>query len=302
MMKDKAPLIIGVDGGGTGCRIAIQSASGAHMADAVGGAANYTTDPDGAVANVLAALRVALSDAGLDTPHLAGSFAHVGLAGVLGQAKADALTSALPFAHLSVSDDRITSVQGALGPEDGVLVAIGTGSFVASRHAGAHRFFGGWGLQVGDQASGAWLGRAALERCLLAADGLMTDSELTRTVLEQFAGGPEEIVAFARQAQPKDYATLAPIVVDAARAGDPIGRALMQAGAGYVMDCIRTDGPGSQDLICLSGGVGPHYAPYLDQVFQDRLQPARGSALDGALQFARAHHDKAHHDKKEQTQ
>ena len=39
-------------------------------------------------------------------------------------------------------------------------------------------------------------------------------------------------------------------------------------------------------LLCLSGGVGPHYAPYLDPDWQARLVTAEGTALEGALALA----------------
>lgn len=289
MDPDTTHLIIGVDGGGTGCRVGIQTPSGATVAEARGGAANFTTDPEGAVHNVLAALRAALSGVGLAEDALRRCVAHVGLAGVLGDVEARALSAALPFDRLSVSDDRATTMAGALGSGDGALAAIGTGSFVARRREGVARFFGGWGLQVGDQASGAWLGRALLERCLLVVDGVAENSDLAHDTLRRFDGDARAIVTFARQATPGDYAALAPLVINAARAGDAHGGALMRTGADYLMSCLQVDPLASEDTLCLTGGVGPHYAPYLNTDLQDRIRPALGTALDGALHLAREH-------------
>jgi hypothetical protein len=45
-------------------------------------------------------------------------------------------------------------MRGALGPGDGTVAAIGTGSFFGRRSGGAYRYLGGWGYQLGDEASG----------------------------------------------------------------------------------------------------------------------------------------------------
>ncbi len=45
-------------------------------------------------------------------------------------------------------------------------------------------------------------------------------------------------------------------------------------------------------VICLAGGVGPHYAAYLPQSHQNRIRPALGTALDGALALAGQAHKK----------
>jgi glucosamine kinase len=39
--------------------------------------------------------------------------------------------------------------------------------------------------------------------------------------------------------------------------------------------------------ICLLGGLGPIYAARLARRYGARLRPARGSAIDGALELAR---------------
>ncbi len=47
-------LIIGVDGGGSGCRVAVADAAGTVLARAEGGPANIATDPEGADRSILA--------------------------------------------------------------------------------------------------------------------------------------------------------------------------------------------------------------------------------------------------------
>lgn len=279
--------ICAVDGGGTGCRAAIAHADGTVLAYASGGPANYTTNSAQAVKNVADAILRAAAQLGPERPAIQKLVAHVGLAGIMSNADACAMASRLPFDNCHVTDDRETSVIGALGARDGALVAIGTGTFAASRRDDDIRFFGGWGLNLGDQASGARLGRELLEHTLMACDGLEAESDLTRSVLAEFGGSPADIIAFAGTAKPDEYAIFAPNVIKAAEASDIVGQALMQRGATYLNTILRFAEISGDEIICLIGGVGPHYERFLEPVYRARIHPPLGVALDGALQLAR---------------
>ncbi|MDJ0820247.1 MAG: BadF/BadG/BcrA/BcrD ATPase family protein [Paracoccaceae bacterium] len=279
--------ICAVDGGGTGCRVAVATADGTVLARSADGPANYTTDPAMAVGNVLGAVHSALADAGLTKDDWARMVAHVGLAGVMTDADAAALAQRMPFGRCRASDDRLTTTMGALGDRDGAVLAAGTGSFTALRRGGDVQLYGGWGLQVGDHASGAWLGRKALEHTLLAVDGFGESSALTHSLLARY-DTPTGIVSFAATARPQDYAALAPLVIEAALVGDVVGARLMQNGADYLNTALTAFGIGPGDVVCLAGGVGPHYKPYLAAEYQALVTHLAGSALDGGLALARA--------------
>lgn len=281
------PLLCAVDGGGSGCRVVIARRGGAILARVDGGAANVASDPDGAIANLQAAIAAAARLAGLGAGDLARCVAHAGLAGVLDERGAAAVAARLPFAQCGVSDDRATSAAGALGTRDGVVLSVGTGSFAAARRGDDVLYLGGWGLVLGDQASGAWLGRAALGHALLAHDGIEPHGELTRAILARFGGAPAPMVAFARDAAPRDFAAFAPGVADASAAGDAAGLALMRRGAGYLQACVDRAGLTDGDVVCLMGGLGPRYAPFLEGWVRARVRPPQGDALDGALLLAR---------------
>ena len=60
----------------------------------------------------------------------------------------------------------------------------------------------------------------------------------------------------------------------------------MRRGADYLNTTLLVAQLAKDDVICLTGGVGPHYAPYLAAPFQDRICPPQGAALDGALALA----------------
>lgn len=286
MIKENTQLFCAVDGGGTGCRVSLAWPDGTVIARATGGAANYTTDPALTAQNVLAAIGQALATIEGNAPALPDVVTHLGLAGIMSDTDADAMAAMLPFRHCTVSDDRVTSVIGALGGQDGVLLAVGTGSFAAVRRGAAIRFFGGWGLQVGDQASGAWLGRALLEHSLLAQEGIAPASDLTQAVMAHFGGFPRNISGYCASCGPAGFAGFAPMVVAAAQRDDPVGLLLMSRGAAYLNAILQAMQIEANWPICLIGGVGGAYERFLAPEFRAQIREPKGSALDGALQLA----------------
>ncbi|TAG24906.1 MAG: ATPase, partial [Rhodobacterales bacterium] len=194
-------LYLGIDGGGTGCRAAVADASGRILGTGTAGPANVATDPAGTRENILRAARLALAEAvgpeavEAELPKLV---AGLGLAGVN---TAGGLGLDLPFAQVRVETDAVTAVKGALRGGDGIVAALGTGSVFASQRGGVIRQVGGWGLVLGDEGSGAWLGRALLARALRAVDGFVPMTPLLAEVIAA-QGDPGGIVAFAKGALP----------------------------------------------------------------------------------------------------
>ena len=272
----------GIDGGGSGCRAAVLVAGRRH--EVVLGPANVSADFDGAVATIRAALDALAARAGLAPGALAGDAAHAGLAGVTDAAMAARVRAALPLSRVTVTGDRPTTVAGALGAADGAVAAIGTGSFLGRQAAGSFRGLGGWGFFLGDQASGAWLGRRCLEEVMLGIDGLAPATALGRAILADHGGDPARVVRFSFAARPADYAALARPVAEAAAAGDPLGARLMAEGADYIRRGLAALGWRRGEALCLTGGLGPAYAPWLGE----QVVAPKGSALDGALALAAA--------------
>ena len=276
---------IGVDGGGTSCRVAIASPDGRVLGRAEGGAANVATSPDLAIKNVRDALDEARREAGIAEAELKSARIHLGLAG-MNDAMAEKVAAAFPFRSVAVTDDRPIAMAGALGAADGFVAAIGTGSFLGRQTGGRLRFVGGWGFHVGDQASGAWLGRKLLVHVLEWHDGLRPPSGLLERTLSAFRNNPREIDAFSFEAKPAGYATFALSIVSAARDGDDVATAMMGDGAAYIergLDALGFE-PGAP--LCMIGGLGPHYVPWLSPRFTGNLVDPKGTALDGALSLA----------------
>lgn len=186
------------------------------------------------------------------------------------------------FDRVVIEDDRSIAVVGALGGSAGTVVSLGTGSFAGRVVDGATRLLGGWGFRVADQASGAWLGRALLTRAVLHADEVAPGGPVVAGTAAEF-GSALAISRFAMAAMPADYARFAPRVMDGADAGEPDLRAIAREGAAYIAAALRTLGWVEGERLCLVGGVGHRFRPYLDAAHRVALCEPAGTALDGAL-------------------
>ena len=275
-------LMIGVDGGGSGCRVVVADAAGAVLARAEGGPAIIATDPQGAQSRILdccaGAVRQAAGSAA--AAEMRRAHAGLGLAGANAQGAADRLAAALPFARCQIETDAMTAARGALGPDDGVLAAIGTGSVFVRQTAGQLRQFGGWGIVLGDEGAGARLGRSALRRALLADEGFVPMTAFLAGLLARF-GGPSGVISYSLSARPVDLAPLAREIVGS---DDPACSAIWAESVSDVAEMLGSLGAGTDLPVTFSGGLAAAYATSLPQFPQ---RPARGTSLDGALMLAR---------------
>ena len=277
---------IGIDGGGTSCRAAVADRSGKRLGNGRAGAANIMSDPENALANIIASAGAALEDAGLPASALAGATAVLGVAGANVGSYGAHIAASLPFAVGRVVTDQTIALHGALGDADGIVGTIGTGSVYGRRRDGAVREIGGWGFIVGDQASGARLGRDLLEASLLAHDGVRPSSAATERVMSEFSGDPQQVVEFAHGAKPKDFGRFAPYVFEYAEAGDPVALPIVAAAARAIDDSIAALFWRQCPTICLLGGLGPLYRKWLSADHQALLAGPRGDALEGALSLS----------------
>lgn len=277
---------IGVDGGGTSCRAAVADRSGNILGRGKAGAANIMSDPDGALANIVASARAALQDAGIDPAHMETSTAVLGMAGANVGPYGARIQAALPFARSEVVTDSSIALQGALGDGDGVVGAFGTGSVYSVRRNGEVTEIGGWGFIIGDQASGARLGRDLLELSLLGHDGVRSATAITRIVMEQFGNDPQKVVEFAHDARPKDFAGFAPLVLEHAAMGDAAAEQIVRKAASDIDQTLDTLLWPECKAICLLGGLAGSYRCWLSPAHRKLLADPKGDALQGAVSFA----------------
>lgn len=275
-------LILGVDGGGSGCRAAVADAAGRILGRGEGGPANIHSDPEGGRDAILTAALAASRAAGVAPGRLV---AVLGLAGANMPQAVARLAPALPFARARILSDAETATRGAIGRGDGIVAAMGTGSVLAVQAEGRFRQFGGRGWILGDEGGGAPLGRAALAEALRAEDGFAPPSPFLSGLVRELGGIPG-VIGFAAGARAADFAALAPRLVAAADAGDAGAARVLDAAADQLGAMLASLQARFGALpVVLLGGLGPAYAARLGGRFA--IRPAQGGPLEGALALAR---------------
>lgn len=284
-MNAQAPnsYFLGIDGGGTKCRARIRDSAGNILGEAEGGLANIYQAFDSALANIIATATEAAGNIALDQIH-----AGLGLAGATGPEQcARVERAALPFASVRVDSDGCAACLGAHRGGDGGIVIAGTGSAGFALIRGQRLSLGGHGFVLGDQGSGAVMGRSLLQQALLAHDGIVQASPATRAVMAQFHDTPAELVEWSRTALSRDYAAFTPQIFAAADEADAVALALVRQAAlglsGMARQIIRAGAP----RVSLIGGLSAAIAPWLPSEIAAALSPPLADPLEGALLLAR---------------
>ncbi|WP_296744482.1 N-acetylglucosamine kinase [Mesorhizobium sp.] len=278
--------VLGIDGGGTSCRAALAAADGVIIGRAKSGAANIRTDLTGARTNIVEAARQAFIAAGEDPELIPQTPAILGLAGANVGTYRQQLEAILPFSRSRVETDAEIALEGAVGSGDGAMAILGTGTAYMARKGGKSRAIGGWGFQVGDQGSGARIGRDLLEQTLLAYDGIRPGSPLTETMLGVFRNNPEDVVEFTTNAKPGDFGGFAPKVFEHAAKGDIVANWILDKAVADVEASLGALDLADDAPLCLLGGLAPLYAPRLSARYQALLKSPLDDALGGAVQMA----------------
>jgi glucosamine kinase len=278
--------VLGIDGGGTSCRAALATGDGAVIGRAKSGAANIRTDLTGARTHIVEAARQAFIAAGQDPDQIPQTPAILGLAGANVGTYRQQLEAILPFSISRVETDAEIALEGAVGSGDGAMAILGTGTAYMARKGGTSRAIGGWGFQVGDQGSGARIGRDLLEQTLLAHDGVRPGSPLTDSMMATFRNSPEDVVEFTTNAKPGDFGGFAPKVFEHAEKGDAVANWIVDKAVADVEAALGALDLSHDAPLCLLGGLAPLYAPRLSQRYQALLKAPLDDALGGAVQMA----------------
>lgn len=226
-----------VDGGATHCRVAVVTEDGELLGYGSGGPTNARAIGDEpATSNLVTTIAAALVDGSVDAAAVV--YCLVTSASVDTLAHAERFSAAvavmLPGAVVATLPDTMGcwAATDALGPAVAVISGTGSAVVAADRERSIWRRFGGWDYLLGDEGSGYSLGRAALREALFVSEGRSDARALSDAVLAK-AGvdDPEALTdAVHKPAVDKAWiASFAPIVLDAAAAGDAAGRRIVEA-------------------------------------------------------------------------
>ena len=283
-----ALFFLGIDGGGTRCRARVRDAAGRLLGEGDGGPANIHQDFTGSIVSIRAAGAAALTAAGLASAPANAIHAGLGLAGIVSDAATRRLGEAgLPFGAITAINDAHAACLGAHGGADGGIIITGTGSAGFALVGGAPHAAGGWGFELGDEGSGAIMGREAVRRAVLAIDGLGPQTPLLAAILDELGRDQPRLAAWARAAKPGDYARLAPRIWAAAAQGDPIGRGIVGQAVAAIANLARRLMQLGAPRLSMLGGMSANMLAKLPPDLSAAFVAPAADAADGAIMAAR---------------
>lgn len=277
-------VLAAIDLGKSACRLLIVDGERRARFDGAGapglGVAGGTEAAERTIARLL-------SDAGSPTISQLG----VGAAGALAAPRAAAdLAVRLrdrTMARIAVASDVMTAHAGAFAGRIGTLLVAGTGAAALGVDKHGVRLVDGWGPDLGDFGSGAWLGREGIRATLRANDGLGPETILADALrthiapqadVQSWLSSPESV---ARQ-----LASFAPNVLDASEQGDEVAIKIVSEAVRLLTTTATAASEQAKELV-LHGGL-THHAGFRSTLERSLLRagrtivPAEEDALDGA--------------------
>ncbi|ALS99787.1 BadF/BadG/BcrA/BcrD ATPase family protein [Lacimicrobium alkaliphilum] len=284
--QQQDPLFMGIDGGGSHCRVRIEDAAGNVLGHGRGGPANPVSGVEQCIDSILSATKEALAVAKLPCECIHQLDVGAGLAGLHLPAMHDAMALwQHPFASLSLTTDLEVAALGAHQGEDGAVIILGTGFSALARAQGKVTRIGGYGFPINATCSGSWFGLEAIKAVLLDAEGIGPATALTPVLLGETS--PLQLAQQMQNAAPGEYARYAPMVFTQASEGDDVSIGLIHQGASFIQRVIdKLRETGCQRLAML-GGVSPHIRPWLSKACQQQITAAKATPEQGAVLFAR---------------
>ncbi len=283
-------LFLGIDGGGTKCKVRLENAQGKLLAEAISGPANIATSIEVAQKSIIAATHTVLSKANLPTTAISSIVACAGLAGAnIKSAMLVMRDWQHPFAELSLTTDIDIACQGAHFNEPGAVIILGTGFCAGAKKSNKCIDFGGYGLLLSDGASGGWLGLNLFRYALEVTDGLLPTSPLINALLAQInCTSSSDITQIALKAKPAYFASFAPLVFS--MPDDPYAKSLLQYAAKFITRYVDHLVSMGYSRVSLIGGTAVKITPWLTAQTQQYLSKAKSTPEQGAIQLAKHNH------------
>jgi N-acetylglucosamine kinase-like BadF-type ATPase len=161
----------------------------------------------------------------------------VGLAGArredLRASVSRALSQSMAIRRIRVVTDADIALYGATGGEPGVVVIAGTGSICCGLNKrNVRACVGGWGPVAGDEGSGSWIARRALQGVAHATDGRGPETSLVRAACDYFhVAKPYDLLLalYAPSMTNSRIAGFSRHVVEEAKKRDRVARELINA-------------------------------------------------------------------------
>lgn len=278
---------VGIDGGGTSCRARIRNSVGNLIGEAKSGSANILLGVDVAMASILQAIKEAAQQGGLSESDF--SQMHVGLALAGAEQKSAWKTfmeQSHPFASITLNTDAYGACIGAHNGDNGAIMIAGTGSCGIYLQDGQQHVVGGREFPISDQGGGAVMGLHLIQQVLLAEDGIREKTPLSEHVMSHFNHSIDDIVAWSKQAIPKDYGQFSPAIFEFAHKADPLALDMLKQTATDIEMFLMALNRRGATRICLMGSIAERIVKWLSPPVQQWIVEPQFDAIEGAIMFA----------------
>jgi len=205
-----------------------------------------------------------------------------------------------PINEIMVTSDAEIALVGALAGKQGIMQIAGTGTITLAKGDNGEMFrCSGWGIEIDDEGSGAWIGRECLTAIVRALDGRDKPTDMTDKVADKYTSfikeNPRTLVA-ALNEKKFEYHDFTKMAMESAENGDEVACAIIERAASYLTESIRTLhkklGKKNSD-VCLMGGMLENDTILLRQLKNNltsksgiSIKKPAGNALEGALLLA----------------
>jgi N-acetylglucosamine kinase-like BadF-type ATPase len=253
--------VLGADGGGTKTMGLLAESTGTLLASGRGDGSNQNViGIENAARNLAGLIETLARTAGRPVAEI-GSVV-LGLAGagaerdrevLIGAIQARLHAMGLPSLPISIQTDGRIALEGAFNGGPGVVAVAGTGSVVMGKTPdGETLSIGGWGRVIGDEGSGYFIGLEALRAVSREIDGRGEAGSLRASISSRFGLEKRERIIAAIYRENFDIPSIAPVVLEAAEAGDQVALGILARAAREFSLQVIT----AVERLGLQGGTG----------------------------------------------
>jgi N-acetylglucosamine kinase-like BadF-type ATPase len=200
---------------------------------------------------------------------------------------------------LIATSDAEIALRGAFGSEAGIMLIAGTGTITLGKNKQGDLIrSGGWGIEIDDEGSGAWIGKKGLSACVKAIDGRGIQTSLLHKLADRY---PQISLKFPRTIVSAfmdkvfEYHHLTQMVLEEAENGDSVCLEIVKEAAERLHEnimAVAKNMPGIPLPVSFLGGLLENNTLIARELLNKikekdsfNVVEPKGTALDGAIEY-----------------
>lgn len=200
---------------------------------------------------------------------------------------------------LIATSDAEIALRGAFGSEAGIMLIAGTGTITLGKNKQGDLIrSGGWGIEIDDEGSGAWIGKKGLSACVKAIDGRGVQTSLLDKLADRY---PQISLKFPRTIVSAfmdkvfEYHHLTQMVLEEAENGDRVCLEIVKEAADRLHEnimAVAKNIPGIPLPVSFLGGLLENNTLIARELLNKikekdsfNVVEPKGTALDGAIEY-----------------